>query len=177
MLKAFDGCTFQPHGIIPAFSFKLGDTAVEVEVELVDVPLDYNLLLGCSWTYTMKEFISSVYRVIKFPHKGKVVTIDQLSFFQRESTQEEPDIPLIDNYNKESPNVGIGLYPTLMGTINFPMLEVYMISRVHNTSSGRQILFKTSYLSDPWNLPNLNDENSTGMAEPLSAAEVTYKAI
>lgn len=44
-------------------------------------------------------------------------------------------------------------------------------------SLGVQIPFKTSYLSDPWNLPNLNDENSTGMAEPLSVVEVTYKAI
>jgi hypothetical protein len=27
---------------------------VEVDVEVVDAPLDYNLLLGSNWTYPMK---------------------------------------------------------------------------------------------------------------------------
>ena len=125
----------------------------------------------------MEVIISSVYRVIKFPHKGKVVTIDQLSYFQRESTQVELDIPLMDNSNKESPNVGVGLYPTLMGAFNLPPPKVCMISRVENTLSGRQTPFKTSYLSDPWNLPSPDNKNSTGMAETLSTVEVTYKAI
>ena len=150
---------------------------VEVEVEVVDTLLDYNLLLGRSWTYTMEVVVSLVYRVIKFPHKGKVVTIDQLSFLRRESTQAKSDIPLIDNSNKESPNIGIGLYPTLMGTFNLPPPEVCIISRVENTSSGRQISFKTSYLSNPWNLPNLDDKISTSMVEPLSTTKVTYKEI
>jgi hypothetical protein len=26
---------------------------VEVDVKVVDAPLDYNLLLGCNWTYAM----------------------------------------------------------------------------------------------------------------------------
>lgn len=68
MLKAFDGHTFQPHGIIPTFSVKLGGKTVEVEVEVVDAPLDYNLLLGRNWTYVMEAVVSSVYRAIKFPH-------------------------------------------------------------------------------------------------------------
>jgi hypothetical protein len=44
-------------------------------------------------------------------------------------------------------------------------------------SSGRQIPFKTSYLSDPWNLPNPDDKRSTSMVDPLSTTEVTYKDI
>jgi hypothetical protein len=40
---------------------------VEVDVEVVDVPLDYNLLLGCNWTYAMTEIISSIFRTLCFP--------------------------------------------------------------------------------------------------------------
>lgn len=128
MLKEFYGRMFQPHGIIPMFFFELGEKMVEVKVEVVDAPLDYNILLGCSWTYAMEVVVSSVYRVIKLPHKGKVVTIEQLSFFHKESTRAKPDIPMIDNSSKESPNVGVGLYPSLMGNFNLPWLEDCMVS-------------------------------------------------
>ena len=46
MLKAFDGHVFKPHGIVPAFPIMLGVKTVIVEVEVVDAPIDYNLLLG-----------------------------------------------------------------------------------------------------------------------------------
>ena len=46
MLKAFDGYVFKPHGIVPMFPVTLGDKTVTVEVEVVDTPIDYNLLLG-----------------------------------------------------------------------------------------------------------------------------------
>jgi hypothetical protein len=51
-----------------------------VEVEVVDAPLDYNLLLGWSWTYAMKAMVATVFRDLLFPHEGRLVTIDQLSF-------------------------------------------------------------------------------------------------
>ena len=46
MLKAFDGHVFKPHGIVPLFPVTLGGKTVTVEVEVVDAPIDYNLLLG-----------------------------------------------------------------------------------------------------------------------------------
>jgi hypothetical protein len=51
LLTAFYGHSFRPHGIIPSFPLKLGGNTVCIKVEVVDVPLDYNLLLGRSWTY------------------------------------------------------------------------------------------------------------------------------
>jgi hypothetical protein len=51
-----------------------------VEIEVVDVSLDYNLLLGRNWTYAMFVFVSSVFHTLCFPHQGEIVTIDQLSF-------------------------------------------------------------------------------------------------
>jgi hypothetical protein len=46
MLTTFDSHYFHPHGILPAFPVQLGGKTVEVDVEVVDAPLEYNLLLG-----------------------------------------------------------------------------------------------------------------------------------
>ena len=35
-----------------------------VEVEVVDVPLDYNILLGRNWMYSMQAIASSLFRVV-----------------------------------------------------------------------------------------------------------------
>jgi hypothetical protein len=40
MLKAFDGRSLKPHGIITAFPFELGGKIVSVKVKVVDAPLD-----------------------------------------------------------------------------------------------------------------------------------------
>ena len=45
ILKAFDGHLFTPHVILATFPIKLGGNIVTVEVEVVNAPLDYNLLL------------------------------------------------------------------------------------------------------------------------------------
>ena len=64
MLNEFDGCSFQLHGIILSLQDHLGGKIVAVEVEVVDVPQNYNLLLGQNWIYTMKAIISSVFQVM-----------------------------------------------------------------------------------------------------------------
>jgi hypothetical protein len=70
LLTSFDGRSFRPHGIIPSFPMQLGRKTVCVEVEVVDVPLNYNLLLGGIWTYVMHAVVTTVFRVLLFPHKG-----------------------------------------------------------------------------------------------------------
>ena len=42
-------------------------------------PLDFSLLLGRDYVYAMKAIVSTLFRVISFPHDGRIVTIDQLS--------------------------------------------------------------------------------------------------
>ena len=49
MLIAFDGRSFQLHGILPSLKVVLGGKTIAIEVEVVDVPLDYNILLGQNW--------------------------------------------------------------------------------------------------------------------------------
>jgi hypothetical protein len=47
-LKAFNGSIFKPYGVLPSFPIRLEGKTVNVEVEVFDAPLDYNLLLGRS---------------------------------------------------------------------------------------------------------------------------------
>jgi hypothetical protein len=70
LLTSFDGRSFRPHGIIPSFPVQLGGKTMCVEVEVVDAPLDYNLLLGRSWTYAMHAVVATVFWVLLFPHEG-----------------------------------------------------------------------------------------------------------
>ena len=43
---------------------------------VVQGPLDFNLLLGRDYFYAMKAVVSTLFRVMNFPHDGKIVTID-----------------------------------------------------------------------------------------------------
>jgi hypothetical protein len=65
--KSSDGRSFRPGGIIPSFPVQLRGKIMCVEVEVVDVPLDYNLLLGRSLTYAMHAVVATVFRVLLFP--------------------------------------------------------------------------------------------------------------
>jgi hypothetical protein len=47
---------------------------------VVQEPLDFSLLLGRDYVYSMKDIVSTLLRVIYFPHNGRIVTINQLSF-------------------------------------------------------------------------------------------------
>jgi hypothetical protein len=53
MLRAFDGRGFHPHRLLQSLAVQLGGKIVTVDVEVVDAPINYNLLLGRSWFYAM----------------------------------------------------------------------------------------------------------------------------
>ena len=80
MLTDFDGRSFRWHGILPSLEVQLGGKTVAIKVEVVDAPLDYNLLLSRNWMYNMKAIASSLFRVVCFPFNGNIVTIDHKSF-------------------------------------------------------------------------------------------------
>jgi hypothetical protein len=123
MLKAFENNTFKPHGIIATFLIELGGNIVLIEVEVVDAPLDYNMLLRHSWFYTMTIVVSSVFRVFHFPHHGKVVTIDHLEYCMFDyKTNNGMYIPFISGYSIAYENVGVGMFKdsSLKGTFTLP---------------------------------------------------------
>ena len=47
---------------------------------VVQGPLDFNLLLGCEYDYSMGVLVSSLFHVICFPHEDRIVTSDKLPF-------------------------------------------------------------------------------------------------
>jgi hypothetical protein len=53
---------------------------VYVDVMVFHDPLDLTLLLGRDYVYIMRDFISTVFRVMCFPYNENIVTIDQLTF-------------------------------------------------------------------------------------------------
>ena len=76
ILKSFDRRGFQPYGILQDLPIEVEGKMVHLDVEVVDAPLDYNLLLGHIWCYAMTVVVSSIFHLIMFPHKGKFVKID-----------------------------------------------------------------------------------------------------
>jgi hypothetical protein len=79
-LLAFNKRTSQHLGTLPQFPVTLGGKTVFIDVMVVQDPLDFSLLLGRDYVYAMKAIVSTFFRVISFPHDGRVVTVDQLSF-------------------------------------------------------------------------------------------------
>lgn len=72
-LLGFNKGTSRPLGILPNFPITLRRKIVHFNVMVVQGPLDYNLLLGCDYIYSMGPIVSSLFRVMCFPYEGKMV--------------------------------------------------------------------------------------------------------
>jgi hypothetical protein len=79
-LLAFNRRTSQPLGTLPQFPVTLGGKTIFIDVMVVQDPLDFALLLGRDYVYAMKDIVYTLFHVISFPHDGRAVTVDQLSF-------------------------------------------------------------------------------------------------
>ena len=114
---------------------------VNVEVEVVDAKLNYNLLLSHSWTHAMLCISSALFHHLKFPHEGKISNVDQLSFFTSSSKN---NVPYMDQIPSPPDSVGLGLFkdPALMGI--FPLLPPNIV-QVNMISQS----------NDPWIFPLL----------------------
>ena len=130
-----------------------------VKVEVVDAPLDYNLLLGRSWTYAMQVVVAIVFWVLLFPHEGWIVAIDQLSFSRPDPLLGACTVPMIDNPQPGVVNIGVGLCPSLMGTFDYPPPhgDVKFILTHHKAEIFHVSSFRTTYSQDPWILPSPSD--------------------
>ena len=79
-ILVFNHRTTSPLGTLPYLTITLGGKTICIDVMVVQGPLDFNLLLGRDYVYVMKIVVSTLFRVMHFPHDGKIVTIYQLSF-------------------------------------------------------------------------------------------------
>ena len=93
---------------------------MNVDVEVVDEPLDYNILLGRPWVYAMIAIVSTYFRMISFPYKGTIIVINQLSFFSSAS-QVIRSIPFVYAPQLALQNIGVGLLrdSTLMAPLYY----------------------------------------------------------
>jgi hypothetical protein len=127
---------------------------MEVDFEVVDALLDYNLLLGHNWTYAMTTIISLVFCTLFFTRDGKIVIIDHLTFvYASHNSSVGPSIPVIDNSQSANDNISVRMYSSLMGTFYFmaPIHRIYAMSSRY-ASSMRYVPFRTSYFNDSWTL-------------------------
>jgi hypothetical protein len=78
-LLDFDRHPSEYLGIIPQLPISLGRKNVLVDFIVVQGLLDFNMLLGCDYVYAMNFVVSTLFRVMHFPHNGSIVTDDQLA--------------------------------------------------------------------------------------------------
>ena len=142
-LKAFNRTISEPLGILPKFSITLEGKTVCIDLMVVRGPLDFNLLLGRDYVYAMKAVVSTLFRVMSFPHNGSIVTVDQLSF---------PS--LVSTTNNMTP-------------LNVPDSKVVStLPRVNYVATGP--MFSVTDVSEPLTVdldPVIDMENSMGLLE------------
>jgi hypothetical protein len=80
-LRAYDGRPSSPEGLFQNVHVELGGKTILIDIEVIDAPLDYNILFGRRYMYAMKAIASSVFHTMMFPHNGKNATIDQLTHY------------------------------------------------------------------------------------------------
>jgi hypothetical protein len=78
-LLSFDRCPSEYLGVLPQFPISLGGNILCVDFIVVQSLLDFNMLLGHDYVYVMNVVVSTLFRVMHFPHNGSIVTIDQLA--------------------------------------------------------------------------------------------------
>ena len=79
-ILAFNCRPTAPLWILPHFPITLGGKIVCIDVMVVEGPLYVNMRFGRDYVYAMKAVVSTLFRVMHFPHDGNIVTIDYLSF-------------------------------------------------------------------------------------------------
>lgn len=121
VLTTFDGHSHRPHGIVPAFPIYVGGKVVNIEVEIVDVNLNYNIFLVRNWIYEMDVIVSSLFHILCFPHEGRIVIVDQMAYSLKESSASfDSTIPLVNNSKPPVESSRVRMYSLLMGTFDLP---------------------------------------------------------
>ena len=91
-----------------------------------------------------------------FPFNVNIVTIDQTSFKNLSvSASSGASIPIIDHSQLATGSVGVGMYPSLIGTFSCPTpILIIGISFDGASSSLNSVPFRTTHMEYPWILPS-----------------------
>ena len=129
--------------------------------------------------YSMQVVASFVFRVVSFPHNGKIVTIDQMSFKNPSpNASSGASIPKVEHSQPATGSVGVGMYPSLMGTFSCSGPILMVGSSVGGSSmSTKSVSFRTNHMGDPWVLPSPSPlSESIESSMPLPVVMIAYQA-
>lgn len=112
----------------------------------------------------MLYVMSTLFCVLCFLHQGKIITVDQLSFFA--STSFEGNVPYVDHTTMPYESAGAGIFKesALMGLFSLPPRNTAQVNMISTSS-------------DPWIIPSPDQVDSFGDVMPLSPVEVNYSEI
>lgn len=71
----------QPLGMYRNCPVTVGGNIICIDIEVLNAPLDYNILLGHSNTYTISAILSVIHNNMCFPHNGNILIFDQLTYY------------------------------------------------------------------------------------------------
>jgi hypothetical protein len=92
-------------------------------------------------------------------------------------------VMMIDNPQPNIVNIGVGLWPPLMGTFDYPppFDDLNFVFDQRKVEIFQVSLFHMTYFNDPWTLssPSAKMERTRhqGMAIPLSTTKVAYSIV
>ena len=67
-------------GILTQVPVTLSEKIVLVDFMVIEDPLDFNMILGRDYVYSMQDVVSTLFGVMYFPHNESIVTVNQISF-------------------------------------------------------------------------------------------------
>jgi hypothetical protein len=110
------------------------------------------------------------------------MTIDQFYFSRLDPSSGASTVLMIDNHLPFTVNLGVGFFPSLMGTFDYspPFGDVKLISTVPNQPRDEifQVsLFRTNYFTDLWNLPSPSNLKEGKRHPDMSMAGVSYNIV
>ena len=147
---------------------------VSLEVKVIDGLLDYNLLLCRTWVYSMGFFVSTYSKMTDFPHKGGIVSIDQITLFSTNS-QVTRIIPLVGETPHWYQHVRVGLLKdsSLMRTFSlaphFP--------KKSNPVSHLNMIYSCTTPTNPWEVSDESKIDTFRYHMPLISIELDCEAI
>jgi hypothetical protein len=116
------------------------------------------------------------FRVLHFLHQGKVVTVDQMTFFNYDSLTS--NVPFISKTPSSYENVRVGLLKdsTLMGTFPIPPPDIPhpFVASINMISTT---ILETPESYDLWVVPRFGDYLHYSDRRPFSPVESAYQAI
>jgi hypothetical protein len=121
----------------------------------------------------MRVVMSTLFRIVRFPHQGKLVTVDHLIFFN--SDTHTNNVPFIAKTPPGYENVGVGILKdsTMMGTFPIPPPNVPppLVASINMISTS---ICENPVSSDPWIVLAPGDYICYGDQMLLSLVESAY---